>query len=152
MNNFSLFCSFSNQVAVGDSAFQRKQLENWNLGPGYELAKEWAQERAADATPVVDNLSIFHLPVGVRPSEELKDSLKVPFMTKQHELEIDNDAKVPTINGGMSSWSAVTDAGLDAVMEFAYSLLKGKYANKPKKNGVLSVRAASMLVIMTEIC
>ncbi|KAK2349998.1 phosphatidylinositol 4-phosphate 5-kinase [Trifolium repens] len=57
----------------GDSAFQREQLGKWNLGPGFEVAKEWAQEREADATPMVDNLSIFHLPVGVRPSEELKD-------------------------------------------------------------------------------
>ncbi|KAF1860922.1 hypothetical protein Lal_00000337 [Lupinus albus] len=130
---------------VGDSAFQRERLENWNLGPGYEVAKEWAQERAADATSMVDKISIFHLPVGVRPSEELKDCSKDPFMRKQHEPEIDNDAKVPTINGGMSSWSAVTDAGLEAVVEFAYSLLKGNDANKPKKHGVLSVRAASML-------
>ncbi|CAL0320611.1 unnamed protein product [Lupinus luteus] len=137
--------SINEGVAVGDSAFQRERLENWNLGPGYEVAKEWAQERAADSTPVVDKISIFHLPVGVRPSEELKDYSKDPFMRKQHEPEIDNDAKVPTINGGMSSWSTVTDAGLEAVMEFAYSLLKGNDANKPKKHGVLSVRAASML-------
>ncbi|OIW06786.1 hypothetical protein TanjilG_11511 [Lupinus angustifolius] len=137
--------SINEGVAVDDYAFQRERLENWNLGPGYEVAKEWAQERAADATPVVDKISIFHLPVGVRPSEEFKDYSKDPFMRKQHEPEIDNDAKVPTTNGGMSSWSTVTDAGLEAVMEFAYSLLKGNNANKPKKHGVLSVRAASML-------
>ncbi|KAK7280560.1 hypothetical protein RJT34_25624 [Clitoria ternatea] len=130
----------------GDTAFQREQLGNWNLGPGFELAKEWAQERAADGTSVVDNLSIFHLPVGVRPSEELKDSLEISFMTKQHKPETDNDVKAPTLNGGhMSPWSTVTDAGLEAVVDFASSLLKGKTANKPKKNGILSVRAASML-------
>lgn len=149
--SFSIvLCSISDQVALGDSAFQREQLENWNLGPGYEVAKEWAQERVADGTPMVDNLSIFHLPVGVRPSEDLKDCLKVSFMTKQHEPETVNDVKVPTINGGMSSWNAVTDASFEAVKEFASSLLKGKDANKPKKHGVLSNRAASMLVIMAE--
>lgn len=147
------YCSISNEVAPGDSAFQREQLDNWNLGPGFEVAKEWAQERAADATPMVDNLSIFHLPVGVRPSEELKDCLEISFMSKKHESETNNDVKIPTSDEGMSAWSAVTDAGVEAVMEFTSSLLKGKYANinKPKKHGVLSVRAASMLVIVTEI-
>jgi hypothetical protein len=129
------FCCFivqnSNQLALalGDSAFQREQLGKWNLGPGFEVAKEWAQEREADATPMVDNLSIFHLPVGVRPSEELKDSLEITFRSKKHE----------------------PDAGMEAVMEFTSSLLKAKHANsnKPKKHGVLSVRAASMLVKVT---
>ncbi|XP_045831151.1 protein ACCUMULATION AND REPLICATION OF CHLOROPLASTS 3 isoform X2 [Trifolium pratense] len=109
----------------GDSAFQREQLGKWNLGPGFEVAKEWSQEREADATPMVDNLSIFHLPVGVRPSEELKDCLEITFRSKKHE----------------------PDAGVEAVMEFTSSLLKAKHANsnKPKKHGVLSVRAASML-------
>ncbi|KAL5140228.1 Protein ACCUMULATION AND REPLICATION OF CHLOROPLASTS 3 [Glycine soja] len=129
----------------GDSAFQREQLENWNLGPGFEVAKEWAQEKAADATPAVDNLSIFHLPVGVRHSEDLKDCLEISFLTKQLEPDTDNDVKTQTLNGGMSPWSAATDASLEAVMEFASSLLKGKNANKSKKDGVLSVRAASML-------
>lgn len=113
------------------------------------MAKEWAQEKAADATPVVDNLSIFHLPVGVKPTEESKDYMEISFMTKQHEPEPDNDVKAQTLNGSMGPRSAATDAGLEAVMEFASSLLKGKNANKSKKNGVLSVRAASMLVIMT---
>ncbi|TKY50766.1 ACCUMULATION AND REPLICATION OF CHLOROPLASTS 3 [Spatholobus suberectus] len=140
-----LYDSITKGVALGDSAFQREQLENWNLGPGFEMAKEWAQEKAADATPIVDNLSIFYLPVGVRPSEELKDSLEISFMTKQHEPDTDNDMKAQTLNGGLSPWSAATDAGLEAVMEFASSLLKGKNANKSKKHGVLSVRAASML-------
>ncbi|ESW14824.1 hypothetical protein PHAVU_007G020500 [Phaseolus vulgaris] len=129
----------------GDSVFQREQLENGNLGPGFEVAKKWAQEKAADATAIVDNLSIFHLPVGVRPSEELKERLEISFMTKQHEPDTDNDVKAQTLNGGTSPWSAATDASLEAVMEFASSLLKGKNANKSKTNGVLSVRAASML-------
>ncbi|XP_024627907.1 protein ACCUMULATION AND REPLICATION OF CHLOROPLASTS 3 isoform X2 [Medicago truncatula] len=109
----------------GDSAFPREQLGNWNLGPGFEVAKEWAQEREADDTPMMDNLSIFHLPVGVRPSEESKDCLEISFMSKKHEPE----------------------AGVEAVMEFTSSFLKAKHANsnKPKKHGVLSVRAASML-------
>jgi len=113
------------------------------------VAKKWAQEKAAGATPIVDNLSIFHLPVGVRPSEELKERLEISFMTKQHQPDTDNDVKAETLKGGTSPWSAATDASLEAVMEFASSLLKGKNPNKSKTHGVLSVRAASMLVIMT---
>ncbi|RYR37013.1 hypothetical protein Ahy_A09g041946 isoform B [Arachis hypogaea] len=128
-----------------DYAFQREQLENWNLGPGYEVAREWAQERVADATHMIDNLSIFHLPVGVRPSEDLKDCLKVSFMTEQKEPESVNEVNVSTINEGIPSWNVVTDASLEAVKGLASSLLKGKDANKPKKHGVLSDRAASML-------
>lgn len=119
------------------------------------MAKEWAQERAADDdSPMIDNLSVFQLPVGVRPSEELKDCLD-SFTTKKHgpEPETNNDVKISTLKGSMSPWSAVTNAGVEAAMEFTSSLLKGKYANsnKPKKHGVLSVRAASMLVMMTEV-
>ncbi|QHO36189.1 protein ACCUMULATION AND REPLICATION OF CHLOROPLASTS 3, chloroplastic isoform X3 [Arachis hypogaea] len=132
-------------IIEDDYAFQREQLENWNLGPGYEVAREWAQERVADATHMIDNLSIFHLPVGVRPSEDLKDCLKVSFMTEQKEPESVNEVNVSTINEGIPSWNVVTDASLEAVKGLASSLLKGKDANKPKKHGVLSDRAASML-------
>ncbi|MED6107547.1 hypothetical protein PIB30_015079 [Stylosanthes scabra] len=130
-------------ITEDDSAFEREQLENWNLGPGYEVAREWAQERVADAAHMIDNLSIFHLPVGVRPSEDLKDCLKVSFMTEQKDLEF-NEVNLSTINEAMS-WNAVTDASLEAVKGLASSLLKGKDATKPKKHGVLSNRAASML-------
>jgi len=56
----------------------------------------------------------------------------------------DNVVKAQSLNGGTSPWSAATDASLEAVMEFASSLLKGKNVNKSKTNGVLSVRATSM--------
>ncbi|MED6161054.1 hypothetical protein PIB30_057142 [Stylosanthes scabra] len=130
-------------ITEDDSAFEREQLENWNLGPGYEVAREWAQERVANAAHMIDNLSIFHLPVGVRPSEDLKDCSKVSFMTELKDLEF-NEVNLSTINEGMS-WNAVTDASLEAVKGLASSLLKGKDASKPKKHGVLSNRAASML-------
>ncbi|WJX21505.1 hypothetical protein P8452_10933 [Trifolium repens] len=85
----------------GDSAFQREQLGKWNLGPGFEVAKEWAQEREADATPMVDNLSIFHLPVGVRPSEELKDCHGVLSVRAASMLEAERDLS--------TKWSPVVE-------------------------------------------
>ena len=111
------------------------------------MAQEWAKERAANMAPMTDNLSIFLLPVGVRPSKELEeDCSKATFMTQQQEPETENNVKAPT-SGGLPSWSELTDAGFEAMMEIASSFLNGNYTDKPKKQGVLSVRAASMLVI-----
>ncbi|KAK4264122.1 hypothetical protein QN277_029454 [Acacia crassicarpa] len=124
----------------GDSACRREKLINWNLGPGYEVAQEWAKQRAADATTTIaDNVGIFNLPVGVRSSEQLKDCSEVSMA---QEPATENDVKAP--NKSMS-WSALTDAGLEAVVDFTSTLLNGKYADKSNKQGVLSVRAASML-------
>ncbi|KAK8370189.1 hypothetical protein V6Z12_A01G161300 [Gossypium hirsutum] len=60
------FSSYYDDITEGIPTFSREPLSRWNLGPGNQLAKEWAKERAADseATPVLDNLSIFCLPVG----------------------------------------------------------------------------------------
>ncbi|XP_028752621.1 protein ACCUMULATION AND REPLICATION OF CHLOROPLASTS 3-like isoform X2 [Neltuma alba] len=132
--------SLNDEITRGDSACRREKLINWNLGPGYEVAQEWAKQRAADATtPTADNISIFNLPVGIRSSEQLKDC---PEVSAAQEPATENDVKVP--NKSMS-WSALTDAGLEAVMDFTSTLLNGKYADKSNQQGVLSVRAASML-------
>ncbi|XP_054825456.1 protein ACCUMULATION AND REPLICATION OF CHLOROPLASTS 3, chloroplastic isoform X3 [Prosopis cineraria] len=134
------FSSLYDEIIRGDLACQREKLINWNLGPGYEVAQEWAKERAADGTSsMADNVNIFNLPVGVRSSEQLKDCSEASMA---QEPVTENDVNVP--NKSMS-WSALTDAGLEAVLDFASTLLNGKYANKSNKQGVLSVRAASML-------
>lgn len=149
------FFQFTNMVKMyflGNPTFQRGALSNWNLGPGHMIAKEWAKERAADsgATPVCDNLSIFCLPVGVRPPREIEVSLSTSLATEhtQPKSEADVGAQSPG-SSSMSSWGAFTDAGFEAVREFycvASTLLKGR-TDVPKKQGVLSARAASMLVI-----
>jgi hypothetical protein len=126
---------------------------SWNLRPAYEIAKEWAKERAADTgtTPLLDNLSILHLPVGVRPSVELKDNANISLMTQNLDPETEGDAKAePVVNSSISSWSDLTDAGLEAVKDFCnstFTSFKGEYVDITKKQGDLSVRAASMLVI-----
>lgn len=118
---------------------------SWNLGPAYQIAEKWAKERAVDTgtTRMLDNLSIFHLPVGVRPSDELKDNYNISFTTPNPDPEAENDGKaLPVVNSSISSWSAFMDFYNNAV-----TTLKGKYVEVPKQQGVLSVRAASMLVI-----
>lgn len=135
---------------------QREPLNSCNLGPGHQIAQEWAKERAADAgaTPVLDNLSIFCLPVGVRPSEQLTDcseGVSNSHATHQQELKSEDDVKaVPTVNSNISSLGALNGASFDVVRDFyssASTLLKGKTVDAQKKQGVLSIRAASMLCI-----
>ena len=123
------------------------------MGPAYQIAEEWAKERTTDngTAPIIDDLSIFHLPVGVRPSDELRDNVNISLTTQNPNPETDDDVKArPTVYPSVSSWSALTDAGFEAVKDFynsAFTLFNGKYVDVPKKQGVVSVRAASMLVI-----
>ncbi|KAH9658709.1 protein ACCUMULATION AND REPLICATION OF CHLOROPLASTS 3 [Citrus sinensis] len=121
------------QIAEG-TPFQRELLNSWNLGPGYQIAQQWAKERSADsrASTMIDNLGIFCLPIGVRASEELDI-----FCSQQQEPKTENDVKEPP-----------TGASFDVMRDFystAATLLKGKTADVRKKQGVLSTRAASML-------
>lgn len=123
--------SYNDDIAEGSPVFQREALSSWNLGPGHQIAEEWAKEKTAEtgATSMSDNLSIFSLPVGVRPSEELKEGI-----TTQHASE-------------RTQRGTFTDSGFEVVKEFysnASTLLKGR-TDEPKKQGVLSARAASML-------
>lgn len=134
---------------LGIFAFQREPLTGWNLGPGDQIAQEWAKERAADseAASTLDNLSILHLPVGVKPVEEL-NSPNFSY-SSQLETKLEDEVKAqPLATSGMP-WDQLTGAGFEAVMDLynsASTVLKRKYADMPKRQGVLSVRAASMLV------
>ncbi|CAK7326894.1 unnamed protein product [Dovyalis caffra] len=136
--------NFCNQNLEGTPALQREPLISRNLGPGYQIAQEWAKERAG-APPVLDDMSIFQLPVGVRPSE-LKGSLNISYATELSEPKTEDDFKGQTlVNSSNPSWG---DAGFVAVRDFynnASTLAKGKNADVPKKQGILSARAASML-------
>lgn len=120
---------------LGTPSFQRGPLDGWNLGPGYQTAQEWARERAADpgSTSTLDNLSIFCLPVGVRPLEELKDRTTVFNVSKLLEPKNGDDVKALPLFRDFTSTAS--------------TLLKGRTADGQKKQGGLSSRAASMLVI-----
>ena len=134
-------------------AFQRQPLVSWNLGPGSQLAEDWVKERAAEdgATVMLDNLSIFRLPVGVKPPEELIDGVNASFPPQDPKTKSEDGVKAqPAVNLSMSSRNSFTDTGLGAVRELyntASTLVKGKDADNPKKQRNLSARAASMLVM-----
>ncbi|KAM6567484.1 hypothetical protein CsatA_026612 [Cannabis sativa] len=128
--------------------FQREELVSWNVGTGHQIAQEWAKERAAEAgaTSMLDKLSIFCLPVGVKP-EVLKDrfdiSSKNPMPNAEGILKSN-----PGANSSIAPWNELTDTGLEAMKDLyntASTLLKGNSSDPPKKQRLLSVRAASML-------
>lgn len=134
-------------------AFQREPLNTWKFGTGYMDAQEWAKERAktAAASSTLNNLSIFHLPVGVRPSGGSNDSMNISNANNNFvKEEMENDVKANIhADSSMPSWSSLTDKSFEAVKDVynaASTVLKRKEADIPKKQGVLSVRAASMLV------
>lgn len=133
-------------------AFQREELVTWNLGLGHQIAQEWAKERAAEvgATSTIDKLSIFGLPVGVRPSEDSKDRINFTSPARYQMPNTEDVLKSKSnVNSG-TPWNELTDTGLEAMKDFyntASALLKGNSTDPPKKQGLLSVRAASMLVL-----
>ena len=120
------------------------------MGTGHQIAQEWAKERAAEAgaTSTLDKLSIFCLPVGVKP-EVLKDRLDISSQYPMPNGK-DNLKSKPSVNSSTAPWNELTDTGLEAMKDFyntASILLKGNSSDPPKKQRVLSVRAASMLVL-----
>ncbi|KAJ8760503.1 hypothetical protein K2173_015170 [Erythroxylum novogranatense] len=127
---------------------QREPLNSWNLGPGYQIAQKWAKEMA-EANAKLDNLSIFTLPVGVRPPDEPKDSLNISYSTEFTSPKTDDSVKEQAlVDSSISSWGALTEASILAMKDFysnASTQLKSRKADVPKKQGVLSIRAASML-------
>ncbi|KAL7001378.1 hypothetical protein U1Q18_002528, partial [Sarracenia purpurea var. burkii] len=149
------FSNFYDQVSEEVPAFQRQLCIQWNLRPGYRISEERTNEAAIDfeATTMLDNISIFKLPVGVKPTEELKTSLSVSnTIYHQHKIGGD-DVKAEAQATPRIFWDALTDAGFEAVSKFydnASAVLMGN-ANIAKKQGVLSVRAASMLPV-ANIC
>ncbi|KAK3421386.1 hypothetical protein EUGRSUZ_G02041 [Eucalyptus grandis] len=135
------------QLPEGSPSFQREPLNSWNFTPGYEVAQEWARERAHDSSSSkLNTMSIFQLPVGVKPSNELKDNQNIANSVQNGIQEIDNVVEAqPIDDSSASSWSGLADVGFGAVKDFASTLIQGKRPDVHQKQGNLSARAASML-------
>ncbi|XP_043715252.1 protein ACCUMULATION AND REPLICATION OF CHLOROPLASTS 3 isoform X3 [Telopea speciosissima] len=141
---------FNDQVTAGETALEREQIVSWNVGPGFYIAQEWAKERAAiSMTPMFDSLSVYSLPVGVRPSEQSRNIPQFVNTAKPSEpTTLDAVNGEPLSFSDLPSWDALRDVGFQAVTDIrnaASTYLKGKNAASPQKQGQLSVRAASML-------
>ncbi|XVF02954.1 hypothetical protein REPUB_Repub04eG0218700 [Reevesia pubescens] len=114
------FNKMKNKVALEDiPTFHQEPLSGWNLGPGHQLAQEWVKERAADleAKPVLDNLSIFCLPVGVRSSEELKEGSNTLYATEFPESKPENGVKAPATSNSSRSSGVLNDASFEVIRE-----------------------------------
>ncbi|KAI8538670.1 hypothetical protein RHMOL_Rhmol09G0122600 [Rhododendron molle] len=134
----------------GVPAFQREPLIPRNLGPGFRISEEWTNQGANDcrAISTLDNLRIYKLPVGVKPSEELRNCLNLSNTIHHQEKSGEEDMMAQTQAPPRISWDALTDAGFEAVSEFydsASAVFKGTDTDVCKKRGVLSARASSML-------
>ncbi|KAL1803508.1 hypothetical protein ACET3Z_032155 [Daucus carota] len=136
--------------ASGSPIFQRERLlSRHNIGAGY--AQDWAIEEAVGnsvSASVLDSLGIFKLPIGVKPSEELKEDRSITFNRAEKEDILDAEMKPQPQVSPIVPWDALTDASYEAVTDLysnASAILKGNNADVSKKQGNLSARAASML-------
>ncbi|KAK1262306.1 Protein ACCUMULATION AND REPLICATION OF CHLOROPLASTS 3 [Acorus gramineus] len=120
---------------------------NWNVGPGFLIAQQWAKEQANlfQATSKADKLDVISLPVGVKSAE---NSQRFSDVQLQESEVPSNMAEEMVGNSDLTSWDTLADASFEAIMD-AYSsastLLKGKDTDALMKKGLLSARAASML-------
>lgn len=125
-------------------------LGRHNIGAGY--AQDLTTEEAAGnpvSAAVLDSLGIFKLPIGVKPSEELKQDRSITSNRAEKEEIFDTEIKARPQPSPIVPWDALTDASYEAVTDIysnASAILKGKNADVSKKQGNLSARAASMLV------
>lgn len=135
----------------GTLAYGREPVISRNFGPGYRTSQEWAEEEmnVSRDISVADNPKIFHLPVGVKPSDDSQDSFDKSNSRQPAERINDANGEVqPSAVPSAPSLNGLTDVGFEAVTDFwnsASTLLRGRQIDNSKKQGVLSARAASML-------
>lgn len=140
---------FSDQSTEGQPSFERELINSWNVGPGLDIAEQWAKERAVSFGATAKSDKLNALPVGVKPSEQSKDGSQ--FLNPPQPADLKNiDDRTGEVfdNPNFRSWDALTDASFEAIMDFCNATstyLKGKSADVPKKQGLLSARASSML-------
>lgn len=126
---------------TGNYMFKRELLTRGNVEPGHSTELSKYGTNFSDATALVDSVSIYKLPVGVRHLEKLEDT---PLMEQRGAAwRVDDDEKKQNHAGPSMSWSGLTDTNFNNKVS---SFNKGNCTGNSKKQGVLSVRAASMLV------
>lgn len=128
---------------LGSLTLQRELLINRK--PGFLINEEAANE--TNDTLMID-LNTFKLPVGVKPSGDLKDgpngSRVIHTPDGNGKLEVKTE---PQFSANLS-FNEPTDASLQAPMDFNSNTTRqnGVFPDVSKKPGRLSARAASMLV------
>lgn len=126
-------------------------MVSWSWEPGYHTAEKWSNDGATESevTSVLDKLSIFHLPVGIRRPEELTDNNNISSSKQKLDQNPEDDLKAQqslNISPYRIEWCG---RGLEAVRDICNTapvLLKGKNTGPAKRPGQLALRAATMLV------
>lgn len=138
-----------NQNSKGPPTLQREPLIGHNIGSGYQFAQEWAnKDNKSGPAPMLDNMTIYKLPVGVKPSGDAKGVPNSSNTTHQPEKINDGDMNAEAQFSLSMSWDAFTDASSEALTEFyanTYAGANGDHPGVSKNHGALSARAASML-------
>ncbi|KAL9229471.1 hypothetical protein vseg_004934 [Gypsophila vaccaria] len=117
----------------GAEASVRKPFINRNV-------QEWYEEElnVTESAPVADNPKYFQLPVGVKLPDQIHSSSDRADFRRPVDKITDEDTTVPA--SSVPSFEVVSD-----IWSTASTLLKGNNNDVPKKQGLLSARAASML-------
>ncbi|XP_055819141.1 protein ACCUMULATION AND REPLICATION OF CHLOROPLASTS 3, chloroplastic isoform X1 [Solanum dulcamara] len=127
--------------------FKRELLTRWNLGPGKDISEGLATEGTEnlEAKNMVDNTSTYKLPVGIKHKEQLQTSSS-NSRNSGRKSEESKGAQPRDISN--LSQDAVDEEYSEIVADVYnsnLSLIERNYASVPKRKGVLSTRAASML-------
>ncbi|KAI3982976.1 hypothetical protein MKX01_010459 [Papaver californicum] len=147
--NSNLHSHVYDQSAEEQPVFQRESLSSRNVGPRFDVEQVWAQKKPLSGSdPVLGRQISISLPVGVKKSSS-QDWQQFPKSQQPSDPRfLDDIGGVSQGTTDLLSWDALTDASREAVKDVygaASTLLKGNTADIPRKQGVLSVRAASML-------
>ncbi|XP_042010955.1 protein ACCUMULATION AND REPLICATION OF CHLOROPLASTS 3-like isoform X1 [Salvia splendens] len=125
-------------ISEGNYVFKRELFTRGNMGPGHSTESKYGTN-FTDEAGLLDGVSIYRLPVGVKNLEKLEES-PVSSTTKRGSawrIDDDDEKTVPIV-----SWSGLTDADFNNNASISS---KGNNIVNSKKQGGLSVRAASML-------
>ncbi|KAL8535783.1 hypothetical protein ACS0TY_011429 [Phlomoides rotata] len=124
----------------GSFLFRRELLTRGNLGSDNSTELSKYGTNFSDLAASVDIVSIYKLPVGIRHFEKLDSH--ITSNTKHGPMwRVDDDEKKQH-HTGPNMWSGLTDTDFNSKTSSAN---KGNCTDNSKKQGVLSVRAASML-------
>ncbi|XP_059278682.1 protein ACCUMULATION AND REPLICATION OF CHLOROPLASTS 3, chloroplastic [Lycium ferocissimum] len=124
--------------------FKRELLTRWNLGPGNDTSEDLATEGTENLEDknMVDNTSTYKLPVGVKHKEQLKTSPGSSNSRNSGRKSEESRSAQPRDISSLSQ-NAV-DGECSEIISDVYNS-NFSYASVPKRKGVLSSRAASML-------
>ncbi|KAL1556488.1 protein ACCUMULATION AND REPLICATION OF CHLOROPLASTS 3-like isoform X1 [Salvia divinorum] len=124
-------------ISEGNYVFKRELFTRGNMGPGHSTESKNGTN-FIDEAGLLDSVSIYRLPVGVKNLEKLEEFPVSSAVKRGAAWRIDDDEKtVPIV-----SWSGWTDVDCN---NNASIFSKGNSIVNSKKQGGLSVRAASML-------